>query len=107
MVEANATELAEFTIELEAFFIVFNLTDADLLALFVPYLVTFGQTRGKCVERGLFGAPELGILDYKDVGCHLRVIDVHPVFGYHLVGIVGEDMAYLEILAFGDVASNL
>ena len=46
MVEANATELAEFTIELETFFIIFNLTDADLLALFVPYLVTFGQTRG-------------------------------------------------------------
>ena len=107
MVEANAAELSEFTIELETFFIIFNLTDAYLLALFVPYLVTFGQTRGKCVERGLFGAPEFGILDDKDVGCHLRVIDVHPVFGYHLAGIVGKDVAYLEILAFGDIASNL
>ena len=42
MVEANATELAEFAVEFEAFFILFNLTDTDFLALYVPYLVTFG-----------------------------------------------------------------
>ena len=71
MVEANATELSEFTIELETFFIIFNLTDADLLALFVPDLVTFGHTGGKRIERGLLGTPQFGVPDHEDVGGHL------------------------------------
>ena len=68
--QADTTELAELAIELEAFFVILYLTDADELALFVPYLVTLDEAAGERVECWLLGAPELGIVDHEDVGGH-------------------------------------